>query len=254
VRWENDESPRRTYTLSAYVLPEFRRKGIGQALLAWLEVRARVIAGEQPTAAPAFLHINATHFKTGLHALARQAGYGVKESWALMVRPNLEDIPNTPLPEGLELRPALPEHFAAIWYAMQEAYVPEGGPPPTGEIPEDFKKDPNFQPDLWQVAWEIGSGKVAGSVMTYIFHAENRQLGIQRGYTEGISTVPAWQRRGVAKALIARSLKVQREAGMKESALICSGENPDNMKLYASCGFQEVKRDTVYEKQLISAS
>ncbi len=75
-------------------------------------------------------------------------------------------------------------------------------------------------------------------------------LGIRRGFTEGISTVPGWQRRGVARALIARSLKVQREAGMTESALVCSGEKRDNLRLYASCGFQEVKRDTVYEKAL----
>ena len=37
---------------------------------------------------------------------------------------------------------------------------------------------------------------------------------------------------------------------MTESALICSGENLNNLRLYASCGFQEVKRDTVYEKGL----
>jgi aminoglycoside 6'-N-acetyltransferase I len=91
---------------------------------------------------------------------------------------------------------------------------------------------------------------VAGSVMTYINHAENKQLGILRGYTEGISTVPAWRKRGVATALIARSVKVQREAGMKESALVCSGENLANYRLYESCGFKEVKRDTVYEKAL----
>jgi len=51
--------------------------------------------------------------------------------------------------------------------------------------------------------------------------------------------------------LIARSLKVQREVGMTESALVCNGEKLNNYKLYASCGFQEVKRDTVYEKPLI---
>jgi len=132
--------------------------------------------------------------------------------------------------------------------------VPEGGPPPSGVIPEDFRNDPNLQPELWQVAWDIKTGKVAGSVMTYIFHAENKQLGILHGYTEGISTVPAWRKRGVATALIARSLKAQREAGMKESALVCSGENLANYRLYESCGFQEVKRDTVYEKALTVAS
>jgi mycothiol synthase len=251
-RWE--EPSRRTYALTGFILPGWRRKGIGRTLLIWLEERTRAIAGENPTPAPSFLHINVTQYQVGLHALVRQAGYGIKESWALMVRPSLEDIPDTPLPEGLEVRPALPEHFPAIWYAVEQAYVPDGGPPPTGVLPEDMKNDPNFQPELWQVAWEVSSGKVVGSVMTYIHHAENKQLGILRGYTEGISTVSAWQRHGVARALIARSLKVQRQVGMTESALVCNGEKLNNYKLYASCGFQEVKRDTVYEKPLILAT
>jgi GNAT superfamily N-acetyltransferase len=247
VRWWEDSS-RRTYGLTGSILPAWRRKGIGQALLAWLEARARAIAEEHPVTTPGYLHINATQYQVGLHALVRQAGYGIKESWVLMVRPSLEDIPDTPLPDGLEVRPALPEHFSAIWYAVEEAYVPEGGPPPTGNLPEEITNDENFQPELWQVAWDARSGKVVGSVMTYIHHAENRQLGILRGYTEGISTVPSWQRRGVAKALIARSLKVQRDLGMKESALVCNGEKTGNYQLYANCGFQEIKRDTVYEK------
>jgi mycothiol synthase len=244
--WE--EPSRQTYALTAALLPEWRRKGLGRVILTWLEERARLIAAEPPAALPRYFHINATQYQLGLHALVRLAGYAVKESWVLMIRPSLDDIPDTPLPAGLEVRPVLPEHLSAIWYAVEEAYVPEGGPPPTGVIPQDFKKDPNFQPELWQVAWEISTGKVVGSVATYINHAENRQLGILRGYTEGISTVPAWQRRGVARALIARSLKAQRKAGMTESGLVCSGENPYNYRLYASCGFQEVKRDTVYEK------
>lgn len=244
------DSFRRNFGLSGYIRPEWRRKGIGQAMLDWQEARARSIAQQTPSTLPDFFHLNATQYQLGLHALARQSGYSVKESWVLMVRPNLDDIPDTPLPEGLEVRPARPEHLAAIWYAVCEAYVPEGGSPPTGEIPEDFKNDPNFQPELWQVAWEVSSGQVVGSVMTYINHAENKQMGILRGYTEGISTVPAWQRRGVASALIARSLKVQRDAGMTESALVCSGEKPGSYRLYASCGFKEVKRDTVYEKPL----
>jgi hypothetical protein len=37
---------------------------------------------------------------------------------------------------------------------------------------------------------------------------------------------------------------------MTESALVCSGEKPENARLYTNCGFLEVKRDTVYEKPL----
>lgn len=243
-----DEPSRRTYGLTGFLRPEWRHKGIGGAILTWLEERAQAITDEHPTKAASYIQVNATQHQTGLHALAREAGYGVKESWVLMVRPSLEEIPEAHLPEGLELRPVKEEQFGAIWHAVEEAYVPDGGPEPSGVIPEDFRNDANFQPELWQVAWDVSSGKVAGSVMTYINHAENKQLGIQRGYTEGISTVPAWQHRGVARALINRSLMAQRQSGCKESALVCNGEKPYQYQLYASCGFEEVKRDTVYEK------
>ena len=247
VRWA-EENGQRCFSLTGFLLPEWRRKGIGLALLNWQESRARAIALELPAADSNNMTINTTQYQVGLQALALKAGYTIKESWALMVRPNLDDIPDAPLPAGLEVRPALPEHFSAIWYAVEEAYVPEGGPVPSGVIPEEFKNDPNFQPELWQVAWDVGSNRVVGSVMTYVNHAENEQLGIRRGYTEGISTTPVWQRRGVARALIYRSLKVQRALGLHESAMVVNVAKPNNYRLYVSCGFLEVKRDSVYQK------
>ncbi|MBM3150729.1 MAG: GNAT family N-acetyltransferase [Chloroflexi bacterium] len=48
IRWEDSPS-RRTYGLTGYLLREWRRKGIGQKLLNWLEERARAIVEEQPT-------------------------------------------------------------------------------------------------------------------------------------------------------------------------------------------------------------
>jgi GNAT superfamily N-acetyltransferase len=238
------------YKLTAFLAPDWRRKGIGTAILNWQEIRAREIAKECPDSKPEYLHINATQYQKGLHALACKHGYQVKESWVLMVRPDLDHIPDIPLPEGLEVRPAQPEDFHDIFFAIQEAYVPEGGPPPTGVFPQDFIDSPLFQPELWQVAWDLSSGKVAGSVCGYINHAENKQMGILRGYTEDISTVPSWRKRGVATALIYRSIKAQRDRGMTESALACNAEKQDNYRLYDRCGFKEVKRDTVYRKIL----
>src|SRR5512140_3502088 len=43
VHWWSDSS-RCTYGLTGYILPEWRRKGIGRAMLAWLENRAQTIA------------------------------------------------------------------------------------------------------------------------------------------------------------------------------------------------------------------
>jgi mycothiol synthase len=248
VVWFEDAASRK-YDAGVYVVPERRGQGVDRSLMDWLEERARAIAAEQPTGKQEFLRANTTQYQVDLAALLVQRGYHVVESWSLMIRPSLEDIPDTPLPAGLEVRPYQPEDLPAIWYAVEEAYVPEGGPPPSGVFPEDFRNS-TFQPELWQVAWDVATNRVVGSVMTYIHYLENKAMGIQRGYTEGISTVPGWQRRGVAKALIARSLKVQRALGMTESGLVVSSLKPGNRKLYESCGFQEVKKDTVYEKPL----
>lgn len=238
------------YSLNGYISPAWRHESIGTMLLERLERRvAEIVVGEQGGGS-VFLHLTPSLKQGWLHALACRAGYTLKESWVLMVRPNLENLLESRLPHGLEVRLVQPEQYDAIWQAVKEAYAPEGEPAPNDDIPGGIENDPNFQPELWQVAWDVSSGKVVGSVMTYINHSENEMMGIRRGYTEGISTIPAWQGKGVATALIARSLKVQRQAGMTESALVCSGEKEKNLQLYRKCGFQEVKRDTVYEKGL----
>ena len=87
--------------------------------------------------------------------------------------------------------------------------------------------------------------------MTYIHHAENKQFNRKRGYTEGVGVVREWRRRGLARALISRNLQAQKAAGMTESALVTDSDSSSSITtLYERCGFQIVKRDTVYRKPL----
>ena len=90
-----------------------------------------------------------------------------------------------------------PERRSAIWKTIDETARDEWGYRPFTE--EDYlswTRNPSFQPDLWQVAWDPATDSVVGHVLTYIDHAENEQAGRKRGYTEGIGVVPAWRRRG----------------------------------------------------------
>ena len=92
---------------------------------------------------------------------------------------------------------------------------------------------------------------MAGTVLTYIHHQENQQFNRLRGYTEGIGVIRRWRRRGVARALISRSLKAQKAAGMADSALVADTDSSSNVvTLYKSCGFEVVKKDTLYRKML----
>ncbi|HEY7413564.1 MAG TPA: GNAT family N-acetyltransferase, partial [Ktedonobacteraceae bacterium] len=55
--------------------------------------------------------------------------------------------------------------------------------------------------------------------------------------------------RGIARALLARSLALHRDKGMLEAALGVEPENPTGaLHLYESMGFQVVDRNLVYTK------
>jgi ribosomal protein S18 acetylase RimI-like enzyme len=169
-----------------------------------------------------------------------------------MVRPTLDDIPEFPLPDGLELRQVLPEHYPAIWQLTVDTSQDEWGHHPfTDDDYQEWLTGADFQPELWQTAWDTGTNQVVGQVSTFINHIENKQFNRRRGYTEGIGVARSWRKRGVASALISRSLKAQKAAGMTESALVVDSENPSGAgHLYETLGFQVVKRDTLYRKPL----
>ena len=184
--------------------------------------------------------------------MLERSGYQPARYFYEMLRPTLGDIPESPLPDGLELRPALPDHYRAIWKSVDETSQDEWGyKKPTEEDYQEWLANPHFQPELWQVAWDISTDQVVGHVLTFINQDENEQFNRKRGYTEGIGVDQSWRRRGLARALISRSLQAQKAAGMTESALVSDSDNSSGAtRLYESCGFQVVKRDTIYRKPL----
>ena len=52
--------------------------------------------------------------------MLENSGYQPIRYFYEMVRPTLDDIPEFPLPECLEVRPVLPEHYRAIWQSIDE--------------------------------------------------------------------------------------------------------------------------------------
>ena len=88
-------------------------------------------------------------------------------------------------------------------------------------------------------------------ISQYIDEEENKQCNRKRGYAEGIGVDQSWRRRGLARALISRSLQVQKSAGMTESALAPDSDSTSGVtRLYESCGFQIVKCNTIYRKPM----
>ena len=253
--WQMEGSGERRYMFFGRILPSWRHKGIGQAMLGWMEGRLREIAAGHPPEIEKYFMSFVMQGETGLAAMLEKTGYQPVRYGFEMVRPDLENIPDYPLPDGLEVRPVLPEHHRAIWEADTEAFRDHWGfVEPSEEDYQAWLVDKTFfRPELWQVAWDIAKDQVAGQVRTYIDHEQNKLYHRQRGWTEFISVRRPYRRRGLARALIARSLRAQKQAGMTESALGVDSENLSGAtKVYEDCGFRVVKRNTVYRKPLIT--
>lgn len=240
------------YAQFAVVAPPWRGQGVGRALHAWLEARQREMARAHPQATAHAHHAFVTEGERARIALLERSGYVAERHFFTMVRPSLDDIALHPLPAGLEVRAVRAEDCRAIWDAHQQAFQTHWGHSPADEA--DFQRwlgSPQFQPQLWQVAWDVQTGEVAGQVRTFIDATWNQANQLRRGWTEFISVGPRWRRRGLARALIARSLLAQREAGMRESGLGVDAQNLDGAnRIYEASGFRVVKRNAVYRKPL----
>lgn len=248
VWWEEQDDGVRVYLSTGFLHPGWRRQGIGREILSWSQNRLKEIATDHPPATKAVFRSFADGGEIGAKALLESDGYAPVTFVASMCRSLVGDLPDSPLPEGLEVRPVEPEHMRPIWEADAQAFLDHWGSRPQTEVDwERFLSRPNTDPTLWRVAWE--GDRVIGQVRSYIDPAENAEYHRLRGYTENISTAKDWRGRGVARALICQSMAALRERGMTEVALGVHTENPTGaFQLYSNLGYQIEATWTVYEK------
>jgi ribosomal protein S18 acetylase RimI-like enzyme len=248
VGWREDVDGLRVYDVNPLV--DATDQAVLRAVIDVLEARARTIAAGHPAGdkvLQAFVGATAPE----RDALFLRAGYEPVRFSYLMIRPSLDDLPDAPLPPGLEIRDVRPEHLPLIWAADQEAFRDHwGNAPGTAADYEQFLNDPvTNDTSLWRVAWD--GDEVAGQVRSYISAEENERFGRQRAYTENISVRRPWRRRGLARALIAASFPLLRARGMTEAALGVDAENTSGaLRVYEACGFKAVARSTRYRKAL----
>ena len=240
----------------AFLLPEWRRKGLGRVMLRFNERRLREIAAEQikggtlDADAVRYFEAYADDGEVGKKTLFLDEGYEAVRYGFDMVRPLSDPVEVTPLPEGIEVHPGQPELYRAIWEAAEEAFLDHWNSVPGTEMDyQRFVTSPTFDPNLWKVGWD--GDQVAGSVLNFLNADENAEYQRKRGYTEGISVRRPWRKRGLATALITRSLKMFQEMGMTEAALAVDAQNLSGaLRLYESVGFRQTKRSASYRKEL----
>ena len=247
--WEQDNDGGRNYAVWGQVHPDWQRRGLGTALLRWIEERQRRVAAAHPNVEKR-LQSWASEAEAGRLALLEGHGYTIARYDYEMERPNLDEIKPLPFPAGIELRPAREEDLRRHWETEIEVFRDHWGAIDDSE--DSFKQmqsDPRRDMSLWVVAWQ--GEEVVGQVLNRIDKQANAELGMKRGWVSSVGVRRPWRRQGIARAMVAESLRVLRDAGMTSAGLGVDADNPTGaMGLYTGTGFETEVRSSAYRKPM----
>jgi mycothiol synthase len=209
-------------SVEAYVLPDFRRRGIGSRLLTAAE---EIVEGprieattrrDEPAAAP---------FLTG-HGYERSY-----ETWIMQVELEKEIRP-PPWPDGLAPRTFRPEEAEDVKALLDVAYAeePDFTNRPFAEWRSFMLGDPSFEPESWFVV-EAPDGSLAAAALNW-----------REGFVKDLVVHPAHRRRGLGAALLGHTFRHFQERGVERVTLKTDSCNTSEAwRLYERLGMRKIR-------------
>ena len=214
------------------VRPSHRGRGIGAALLGWIEGRARELASTQVGQA-----------KTDANTAARELflANGYEPSWtSWMIRIGLDEPPPPPeAPPGIAIRAYRASDAREVHRVIDAAFTEwEGRDPEPYEVwAPQIIAHPAFRPELSPLA--LDGDEIVGVVISYDFP----ELG--EGWIQQLATRATHRRRGIARALLRTSFGWFYEAGRRVAG-VATDSRTGALGLYEKVGMHVERQYTRY--------
>lgn len=242
-RW-TEVTGTRVYLHLGYLLPQWRRQGIGTTMLHWAQQRICELAAiEQPTGSTTFA-TNVSSTEREADALIQQAGYSAVRRLSDMILEPLLALPPSTLPAEVTLLSLQPAHYRAVYQAWKNAFATmwmsrEESEADYQEFVAENLTFAGFDPALCSVAW--ADNQIVGFVLSRI------QKGV--GVIAEVAVRQQWQRQGIARSLLLHTLNALAQQGMHQVRLFTNAANEQGARtLYEQVGFREVKQHILYRK------
>lgn len=237
-----------TVHLSGAVIPEFRRRGIGTAVLAWTHARAtQQLAEAATTVAPGEWNMSVKAYSEestpDVAAIAARLGFAVERWFTTMSRDLDVAVPAVAAPDGVRVVPYDASLSDKVLTARNDAFRDHWGSLPTS--PERWQKFVGgefLRPDLSRLALNA-DGEVIALCLASVIEDDWEALGASHAYIDLIGVFRTHRRRGLAPLVIAASLEAITAAGLEKAVLDVDTASPTGANsLYEGLGFRATER------------
>jgi mycothiol synthase len=225
------------------VHPAAAGQGVGSALVALTEQRARELRADSGSATMRLRNAVAGVDVRAGALLARRGYVPVRNFWHMEVELT-DDHAEPTCPEGITIRRFQGgQDDRAVHQVIQEAFRDHWGRPtePFDQWAERFLRGPGFDEELWFVAME--GERVVGALI-------GRMLG-GRPWVMDLGVLPERRGRRIGGCLLLHALAQFRRRGERTVTLNVDAENQSGAtRLYERVGMRVVRRWEVYEREV----
>lgn len=231
------------------VRPADRGRGIGRKLLAWQEARALQQFAGSDKALPGWTIVWTDERATATVRLAERSGFRIARYFLELRRDLAQSVSARPL-AGFDIVPFDATRSEAVRLARNDAFRDHWSSQPTTE--EDWDEMVSravFRPDLSFLAI-APDGEIAGFVLSEVNEEDFEPQGFSSAYIDLVGVPRAFRRRGIAPALLTRTLEATAAAGLEKAVLDVDAESPTGaLGLYTGVGFSEANRSLMLTKE-----
>lgn len=238
--------------LRGTVHPGWRRRGVGRAILRWMEGRGRQMLAASGKDLPARLAVYVDEDATDQRRLYAAAGFSPVRWYTWMRRSLRAPLPSTPVPDGIEIVPWSEELDDAVRLAHNEAFADHWGSEPA--TPETWRSHRSHHAPGWSfVALDrtrLGV-TVAGYLMSSRYDHDFDVIGYTHGYTDLLGVRRPWRGRHLGPALLGRAMTAYRESGMEYATLTVDTANPTGAHgMYTRLGYEPGFGEILYTVEI----
>lgn len=226
---------------------DHRGRGVGSALLAWGEARAREQMVDADPALPRWIAAEALENQDDTRRLLRRHGFEERR-WFIDMKRSLDEVPTPTEPAGIQIVPWADNYSDAIRQVHAEAFADHWG-----SIPFDSASWAHIL-GLDSTRLDLSLVALDGEeVVAYSFNeawpadADTRE---RVAWVGSLGTLRSHRQRGIAGSLLEHSHVRFAEAGFTHAMLDVDADSPSNASsIYLAHGYVPVYREVVAVKE-----